>query len=82
MTSDVFIMSRSSFSFVPAMAVSGSTSTTVVYTPYWLQPIRGWEIVRKDIQAQSDVDFQRLKLTCPKKTNLMGRRKTFDGDIE
>jgi hypothetical protein len=59
-------MSRSSFSFVPAMAVSGSTSTTVVYTPYWDQPIRGWEIVRRDIQAQSDAEFQRLKLTCPK----------------
>lgn len=73
-TSDIFIMSRSSFSFVPAMAISG-TSTTVVYTPFWDQPIRGWEIVRKDIQAQSDAEFQRLKSTCPKTDKLEKFRK-------
>ena len=68
LTSDVFIMSRSSFSFVPAM-VSGD-STTVVYTPFWDQPLRGWNIVRKDIQTQSDVEVQRLKSTC-KNNNKM-----------
>lgn len=62
--SDVFIMSRSSFSFVPAMVASASTK--VVYTPFWEQPIRGWDIVRKDILAQSDVEFKRLKSTCKK----------------
>jgi len=66
--SDVFIMSRSSFSFVPAM-VAGN-STTVVYTPFWDQPIRGWNIVRKDIQAQSDAELQRLKSTCKKNDKL------------
>lgn len=68
LASDVFIMSRSSFSFVPAM-VSGD-STTVVYTPFWDQPLRGWNIVRKDIQTQSDVEVQRLKSTC-KNNNKM-----------
>eukprot|EP00536_Pseudo-nitzschia_multiseries_P002722 jgi/Psemu1/301529/fgenesh1_kg.37_\ len=60
--SDVFIMSRSSFSFVPAMVAKDSTK--VVYTPFWYQPIRGWDVVRHDIQAQSDAEFQRLKSTC------------------
>jgi len=68
MISDVFIMSRSSFSFVPAMVASNST--TVVYTPFWDQPIRGWDIVRKDTQTQSDAVLQRLKLTCEKKDKL------------
>jgi len=68
LTSDVFIMSRSSFSFVPAM-LSGD-STTVVYTPFWDQPIRGWDIVRKDIEAQSDAEFQRLKSTCKKNDKM------------
>jgi len=63
--SDVFIMSRSSFSFVPAMLATNETK--VVYTPYWEQPIRGWDIVRKDIRSQSDAELERLKSGCPKK---------------
>ena len=63
--SDVFIMSRSSFSFVPAMLAQNTTE--VVYTPYWEKPLRGWNIVRKDIQSQSDEELLRLKSTCPKK---------------
>ncbi len=63
--SDVFIMSRSSFSFVPAMLARNTTE--VVYTPYWEKPLRGWNVVRKDIQSQSDEELLRLKSTCPKK---------------
>ena len=78
LASDVFIMSRSSFSFVPAMVASDSTK--VVYTPFWDQPIRGWDIVRNDIQAQSDAEFQHLKSTCKKKPDILAkyRKKTID----
>lgn len=62
MISDVFIMSKSSFSFVPALVASDST--TVVYTPFWEPAIRGWEIVRKDIMKHTDVELKRLKATC------------------
>ena len=62
--SDVFIMSRSSFSYVPAMVAN--ETTTVVYTPYWDQPIRGWDIVHEDIRTQSDEEFKRLQSTCKK----------------
>eukprot|EP00532_Pseudo-nitzschia_australis_P005306 CAMPEP_0168203950 /NCGR_PEP_ID=MMETSP0139_2-20121125/25137_1 /TAXON_ID=44445 /ORGANISM="Pseudo-nitzschia australis, Strain 10249 10 AB" /LENGTH=387 /DNA_ID=CAMNT_0008129855 /DNA_START=106 /DNA_END=1269 /DNA_ORIENTATION=+ len=78
LASDVFIMSRSSFSFVPAMVAGDSTK--VVYTPFWDQPIRGWDIVRNDILAQSDVEFQHLKSTCKKKPDILAkyRQKKID----
>merc|ERR1712176_1485592 len=62
MVSDVFIMSRSAFSFVPALVANPDTK--VVYTPFWHQGLRGWEIVRKDILGQSDAELKRLKSTC------------------
>lgn len=62
LTSDVFIMSRSSFSFVPAMVANDSTK--IVYTQYWEPPIRGWDHVNKEIQEESDAEFLRLKRTC------------------
>ena len=74
---NVFIMSRSSFSFVPAMLVNNdaSNSTKVVYTPFWDEPIRGWDIVRKDIQTKSDMELERLKSTCPAKKTIRGTKK-------
>ena len=68
-------MSRSTFSFVPAMLVNNDysgTKTKVVYTPFWDQPMRGWDIVREEIQTQSDMELERLKSTCPKKTGRKG----------
>jgi len=44
--------------------VANDETTKIVYTPFWYQPIRGWDIVRKDIQEQSDAELQRLKSTC------------------
>lgn len=75
--SDVFIMSRSSFSFVPAMVANDSTQ--VVYTPFWDKPIRGWDIVRSDIQNQSDAEFQRLKSTCEKKPDKLAKFRKKEG---
>jgi len=62
LTSDVFIMSRSAFSFVPAMVASADTK--VIYTPFWHKGLKNWETVRKDILSQSDAEFERLKSTC------------------
>lgn len=62
MKADVFIMSRSSFSFVPALVANDSTK--VVYTPFWHKPIKGWDIVGNDILSQSDAEFKRMKGTC------------------
>ena len=64
MNSDVFIMSRSAFSFVPALVANDGIK--IVYTPFWHQGLRGWESVRKDILSQSDAEFKRLKSTCKK----------------
>lgn len=57
---DVVIMSRSSFSYAPAIVSKG----TVVYTPFWHKPLRGWDVVGKDVLEKSEVEFQRLKSTC------------------
>ncbi|KAL3928930.1 MAG: hypothetical protein SGARI_004894 [Bacillariaceae sp.] len=69
MTSDVFIMSRSDFSLVPAML----TKATVVYTPYWEKPLRGWNVVGKDVMAQTKEELDRLKETCPKVESKMDK---------
>jgi hypothetical protein len=70
MKADVFIMSRSSFSFVPALVASDSTK--VVYTPFWHKPIKGWDVVGNDILSQSSTEFERMKGTC-KKGHVMDR---------
>eukprot|EP00041_Stephanoeca_diplocostata_P026570 m.718508 g.718508 ORF g.718508 m.718508 type:complete len:664 (-) comp22997_c0_seq1:354-2345(-) len=45
LSSDVFIMSKSSFSFVPAML----SNAVVVYTEMWHSPLQGW-IVEPDVE--------------------------------
>jgi len=67
MNADVFIMSRSRFSYAPAVV----TKATVVYTPFWDKPLRGWEIVKKDVLEQSQAEFNRLKATCKESTNKL-----------
>jgi hypothetical protein len=75
LTADVFIMSRSSFSYAPAVV----TKATVVYTPFWHKPIRGWDVVSKDITAQSEPELQRLQATCPKKGHNFFNKKAGNG---
>lgn len=58
-TADVFIMSRSDFSLVPAMVAQG----TVVYTPFWNHALRRWKRVSKAIMAQTDEETIRLQKT-------------------
>ncbi|KAL3896468.1 MAG: hypothetical protein SGARI_007160 [Bacillariaceae sp.] len=74
MTADVFIMSRSDFSLVPAIV----TKATVVYTPYWEKPLRGWNVVGKDVMEQTKAEMERIKATCPVKESKMDKlRKKF-----
>jgi hypothetical protein len=71
LTADVFIMSRSDFSFVPALL----TKATVVYTPFWEKAQRGWAVVGKDVMEQSKAEFDRLSLACPKDSKLSKLRQ-------
>lgn len=65
--SDVTILSRSSFSLVPAIIMKGR----VVYTPFWHAPLLlgWWDIVDDDFFVNEIllVEFRRLKATCPPK---------------
>jgi hypothetical protein len=44
LTSDVLILSKSTFSLVPAI-LSRRDKTKVIYTPFWHRPLPGWEVV-------------------------------------
>jgi hypothetical protein len=71
LVADVFIMSRSDFSFVPAIL----TKATVVYTPFWEKAHRGWDVVGKDVMDQSTAEFERLSSACPADSRLSKLRK-------
>lgn len=58
-TADVFIMSRSDFSMVPAMVAKG----IVVYTPFWHHPLRLWKRASKSIMKKTDEETVRLQET-------------------
>jgi len=58
-TADVFIMSRSDFSMVPAMVAKG----IVVYTPFWHRSLRRWERAGKSIMRQTEKETIRLQDT-------------------
>lgn len=63
-TADVVILSRSSFGLLPSLVTKG----TVVYTPFWHKPLRGWHIVRdKEILGALERDTATLKEKCPSK---------------
>ena len=66
-SADLVILSRSSFSFIPAMVAKGK----VIYTPYWHKPLRRWVHVDKEIMDKSDAETERLQEACPK-TNKFG----------
>ena len=58
-TADVFIMSRSDFSMVPAMVAKG----IVVYTPFWHHTLRRWVRVSRSMMKESDDETIRLRKT-------------------
>jgi hypothetical protein len=62
-SSDVLIMSRSGFSYVPAALTKG----IVVYTPFWHDPLPGWEIVDDKLMNVSWYEFWEIILPLRKK---------------
>jgi len=60
---DVFIMSRSSFSLVPALFLE-SNETKVVYTPFWHKPRPHWDIVdNQTLLRETQEEVARLRAT-------------------
>jgi hypothetical protein len=70
--SDVIILSRSSFSLVPAIISKG----TVVYTPFWHEPLPHWTVVDEILLNETHVEFRRLKDTCPKEIKKKKKNKS------
>eukprot|EP00934_Nitzschia_sp_Nitz4_P006033 Nitzschia sp. Nitz4//scaffold191_size41780//34025//34756//NITZ4_007476-RA/size41780-processed-gene-0.37-mRNA-1//1//CDS//3329540208//6023//frame0 len=62
--SDVVILSRSSFSLVPAILSKG----TVVYTPFWHKPLAHWDVVEDSLVNESTKILERFRAdNCPPK---------------
>ena len=68
--SDVVILSRSSFSLIPAVVAKG----TVVYTPFWHAPLKRWQVVDQELLDRSHSETERLKTRCPIKTTVAGKK--------
>jgi hypothetical protein len=80
-TADVLIMSKSSFSLVPALlggdptspvptlsalAASSFTPPQIVYTDFWIDPLPHWTRVPQNLLRQAAVDAERVKKQyCP-----------------
>lgn len=72
MAADVLILSKSSFSLVPAL-LSGAPPTPsssvssptvvpqIVYTDFWMDPLPHWTRVPQSLQRQAAVDVERVK---------------------
>ncbi|KAL3927564.1 MAG: hypothetical protein SGBAC_013037 [Bacillariaceae sp.] len=81
--SDVVILSRSSFSLVPA--VLSLPTTAIVYTPFWHKPLAHWD----DLGALDPVlmnstltEFRRVKKTCPAKAERKRQEKERKRNIK
>jgi len=57
-TADILILSKSSFSFVPAIL---NLDGNVIYTPFWHDPLPHWTIVDEAIVNKSAAEVQQLK---------------------
>ena len=81
--SDVVILSRSSFSLVPA--VLSLPNTTVVYTPFWHKPLAHWDdlgILDPVLTNTTLAEFRRLKATCPPKAERKRQEKQRKRNIK
>jgi len=54
---DILVMSKSSFSLVPALLSRG----TVLYTPFWHKPLAHWRIVDTKTMDSTNLELQRLQ---------------------
>jgi hypothetical protein len=67
MTADIFIMSKSSMSLVPAMLnrKNDGSSSTIFYTPFWHQPLDDWIVVPSNLLEAIEPEMERLRRQCP-----------------
>jgi len=73
---DVFVMSKSSFSFVPAFL----NNNTVIYTPFTLlTPVEGFTVVDKDLLEKADNLRDQLCKTC---NEVEAYRSKYSCDIQ
>jgi hypothetical protein len=64
MTADFAVLSRSSFSYVPAIF---NARGTVLYTDFWHKPLPWWVRVNQTIQERGEADLRSLQdVYCPK----------------
>jgi hypothetical protein len=85
MTADVAILSRSSFSFAPALL----NPNTVVYSPFWHQPVArpGWEVVNETVMNESRREMESMvedscnKLTRWKKVKVRVSKLMEDANL-
>ena len=71
MTADILVLSRSSFSYVPAIlhpeeedGVSSSPRNhhhQVIYTPFWNDPLPGWTVVDEDLVQATQQDLEDMR---------------------
>ncbi|KAL7581739.1 hypothetical protein ACA910_022276 [Epithemia clementina (nom. ined.)] len=77
MTGDILIMSKSSFSHVPAMLKSKGK---VIYTPYWTEPMPGWVVVSDASRALSrKLMKQARKKYCSNFTKIVAKGQSRVG---
>jgi hypothetical protein len=69
MASDVIILSRSSFSLVPAILSKGA----VVYTPFWHQPLPRWTVVDNKLMNKTHVDWNNSRTRVPRQKRRTSR---------
>ncbi len=76
LTADVLIMSRSSYSLVPAIF----NRNTIVYTHYWHEPLPRWKVVPVDISRQSSQAIVKLRAKiCHNTTKGFNLQQQLDG---
>ena len=75
-TPSIFVMSKSSFSMVPAVLMDAHNKlahdrpggTRIWYPPFWHKPLKGWTIVEKDIMDAAKKEVARLQqVHCARK---------------
>mmetsp|Transcript_6464 Transcript_6464/g.8396 ORF Transcript_6464/g.8396 Transcript_6464/m.8396 type:complete len:332 (+) Transcript_6464:71-1066(+) len=60
LNADILVMSKSSFSLVPAVLSRG----TVIYTPFWHKPLAQWQVVEKGIVSSIAQEVENLRQQC------------------